>query len=65
MFYRLDSLGVVETAKILSIARDGIGISHVQFDLRFANRGEGGSERRTLALDHFRSLYAETVLDAE
>ena len=60
-FRRFHSPGVMETAKVIAVACDGTGISHVQFNLEFENRGERALERRTLALDHFRSLYSEVV----
>jgi hypothetical protein len=60
-FRRLHSPGVTETAKVIAVACDGSGISHVQFNLEFENRGERALERRTLALDHFRSLYPEAI----
>ena len=60
-FRRFCSLGVTETAKVIAIVRDGGGIAHVQFNLEFARRGEMGTERRTLALDYFRSLYTEAA----
>jgi hypothetical protein len=60
-FRRLHSPGMIETARVVAIVCDGAGISHVQFDLEFENRGARALERRTLALDHFRSLYLETA----
>ena len=60
-FRRLDSLGIMETAEVISVDSDGAGISHVQFNLEFENRGERAFERRTLALDHFRSLFPEMI----
>jgi hypothetical protein len=60
-FRRLDGPGVRETAKVIAVSSDDTGISHVQFNLEFENCGERALERRTLALDHFRSLYSEVV----
>jgi hypothetical protein len=64
-FRRPPSPGVAETAEVISVARDGSGISHVQFNLEFENCSERALERRTLALDHFRSLYREAVATGE
>lgn len=60
-FRRLHRLGFIEIAKVIAVVRDETGISHVQFNLEFADRLEHAFERRTLALDHFQSLYTETV----
>ena len=60
-FRRLHCPGVMETAQVIAVACDGTGISHVQFNLEFENHGERALERRTLALDHFRSLYPQVV----
>ncbi|MDB5395508.1 MAG: hypothetical protein JWM91_3014, partial [Rhodospirillales bacterium] len=37
-FRRLHSLGFIEIAKVIAVVRDGTGISHVQFNLEFADR---------------------------
>ena len=50
---------VVETARILAVKEDPLGIPHVRFSLRLA--GEAAEEQRTLALDLFRTLYREPI----
>ncbi len=58
-FCRHASRWIVETVKVLAVVRDGAGVSHVQFDVEFTSPGRSESERRTLALDRFLSLYTE------
>jgi hypothetical protein len=59
VFRRLLGDAVTETAQIISLTRDEAGHLHVQFNLHFHDHREGGFERRTLAADHFKSLYTE------
>ncbi len=61
--YRRPTTGsMVETAYILSIAPDRMGIPHVCFDLT-AVRGtvKPFTERRTLGLDAFQTQFCEKV----
>ena len=62
VFRRLLGDAVTETARIISLARDGAGHLHVQFNRHFGDHGNGDFERRTLAADHFRSLYTEAEI---
>ena len=61
--YRRPNAGpLVETAYVLSIAPDRMGIPHVCFDLE-ASRGISKPfvERRTLGLEAFRTQFCEKV----
>ena len=61
--YRRNAGGsMVETAEVLEVGRDKMGIPHVRFELRVAYGGAGASsEQRTLALDTFYARYRERV----
>lgn len=51
--------GLTETARVLGMSRDGLGIPHVQFIYSVARNGRvESSDRRTLALDAFRGMFA-------
>ena len=52
---------VVETARILAVKDDPLGIPHVRFALRIAGKGEIAEEQRTLALACFTTLYPEPI----
>ena len=52
---------VIETARILAVTADPLGIPHVRFSLKIAGPGEVAEEQRTLALDWFRTLYPEPI----
>jgi hypothetical protein len=63
--YRRTGTGIssmTETAEVLEVARDKLGIPHVRFYLRVACGGTGSAlEQRTLALDTFYARYKERV----
>ncbi|HUY68643.1 MAG TPA: hypothetical protein VMV79_05020 [Alphaproteobacteria bacterium] len=60
--YRCPSGGrVSETARVLGVAEDKMGIPHVRFQLRVARGLETRTEQRTLALDSFYQRYRERV----
>ncbi|MFY9286982.1 MAG: hypothetical protein WAO98_00620 [Alphaproteobacteria bacterium] len=53
---------MVETAEVLEVAKDKMGIPHVRFQLRVACGSTGAAlEQRTLALDTFYARYRERV----
>jgi len=53
---------MTETAEVLEVARDKLGIPHVRFQLRVAYGSTGAAvETRTLALDTFYSRYRERI----
>jgi len=61
--YRRSTLGsMTETAEVLEVARDKMGIPHVRFQLRVACGSTGAAvEQRTLSLDTFYARYRERV----
>ncbi len=60
--YRRPGTGsVTETAEVLEVARDNMGIPHVRFRLRVARGTDARVEQRTLALDIFYARYKERV----
>ncbi len=63
-FRRSGPGNLVETAKVVKIAPDALGIPHVRYDLQMVRdhrRIEGLDARRTLNLETFSSLFTETV----
>ena len=53
---------MTETAEVIEVAEDKMGIPHVRFQLRVACGSTGaGLEERTLALDTFYARYKERV----
>jgi hypothetical protein len=56
-FRRSTRFAGVETAKILSIKADPLGITHVRFSLKIASPMTVNEETRTLSLESFRRLY--------
>ena len=52
---------IVETAIVISVAPDAVGIVHVQFNLRLASPRTVDEEQRTLSLEYFHRLYCEAV----
>ena len=61
--YRRSAGGsVTETAEVIEIGQDKMGIPHVRFQLRVACGSTGAAlEQRTLALDTFYSRYRERL----
>ncbi len=61
--YRRSTMGsLTETAEVLEIGRDKMGIPHVRFALRVACGSTGAAtEQRTLSLDTFYARYRERV----
>jgi hypothetical protein len=52
--------GLVETAKVLSIAPDSMGIAHVSYELLVVKSANASlMSRRTLNLDSFQSHFEE------
>jgi hypothetical protein len=60
-FRRSRGSDVVETARIIAVTADPLGIPHVRFSLRIAGAGEIAEEQRTLALASFTTLYREPI----
>ena len=61
LFPRRRPCEIVETANIISVAPDAVGIVHVQFNLRIASPRTVDEEQRTLSLEYFHRLYREAV----
>ena len=61
LFHRRRPYEIVETANIISVAPDAVGIVHVQFNLRIASPRTVDEEQRTLSLEYFHRLYREAV----
>jgi hypothetical protein len=60
--YRRAAAGAVtETAQVIGIAPDRMGIPHVRFQLQVARGTDTRTEQRTLALDIFYARYRERV----
>ena len=60
--YRRPGTGpVTETAEVLEVARDKMGIPHVRFQLRVVRGMDARTEQRTLALDIFYARYRERI----
>jgi len=60
--YRRPGTGSVrETAEVLEIAEDKMGIPHVRFQLRVVRGTDARTEQRTLALDIFYARYRERI----
>lgn len=60
-FRRSRAYDVVETAKIIDVATDNFGISHVRFTLSVSGPSIADEEQRTLSLETFRNLYAQPL----
>ncbi len=56
-FQRLTRFDGLETAKIISIKADELGITHVRFSLKIASPVTVNEETRTLSMESFRRLY--------
>jgi hypothetical protein len=63
-YSRAHGLGLKETATVLDLRNDQLGIPHVRFRVRFERQASGHSETtfRMLALGAFRSVYRERVV---
>ncbi len=61
-FRRPARFEAVETAKILSVAVDHLGIPHVKFSLKIASSRIVTEDTRTLSLESFRLRYRDAVL---
>ena len=60
-FRRSTRFEAVETAKIISVAADHLGIPHVRFSLKIASPRIVTEDTRTLSLESFRSRYREPI----
>lgn len=62
VYRRFGRGSVVETARVLDVGRDRMGIPHVRFELH-VTRGSSvpTTESRTLALDVFLNRYRDSV----
>ncbi len=64
IFRHAMSGNAVETAKVVEVGRDSLGIPHVTYDLKVEKgRLAAYEERRTLGLESFKSRFEETVRD--
>jgi hypothetical protein len=63
-YSRMHGLGLKETATVLDLRNDPLGIPHVRFSVRFERRASEHSETtfRLLALGAFRTAYRERLL---
>ena len=52
---------LVETAQVIAIVPDTLGIPHVRFNLQIASHSSVTVEQRTLSLDSFASAYRSPV----
>jgi len=64
-FCRARGSEVVETARVLAVTADPLGIPHVRFSLRIKGPTETAEEQRTLALDYFRTLYPQPLSEPQ
>ncbi len=53
---------IVETAKIVAVRKDALGITHVRFNLSIAGSRSVTEDQRTLSLESFRRIYSEQVV---
>ena len=60
-FRRPQRFDIVETAKIIAVRADSLGIPHVCYILKIAGPRTLVEEQRTLSLESFRRLYPEPV----
>jgi hypothetical protein len=51
----------VETARVIAVSKDSVGITHVRFSVHY-ERVDTADELRTLALSSFAELFSERVL---
>lgn len=52
---------VVETARVISVSPDSVGITHVRYTIHYG-RADASDEMRTLALSSFAALFRERVV---
>jgi hypothetical protein len=63
LYRRPDTGSVTETAEVLEVAEDKMGIPHVRFQLHVIRGTDARTEQRTLALDIFYARYRERIYD--
>jgi hypothetical protein len=56
-FHRVQGGGIVETADIIAVGADHLGIPHVRFRVKIGSRQTQIEDQRTLSLESFRVLY--------
>ena len=61
VFRRTTPGKIVETARVLAVSKDSVGIPHVRFSVHY-ERVDTADELRTLALSSFSELFSERVL---
>jgi hypothetical protein len=63
-YRRARGLGLRETATVLDLRNDALGIPHVRFSVRLERRASEHSETtfRMLALGAFRNVYSERLV---
>ncbi len=60
-FSRPQTFDMMETAKIIAIGTDHLGIPHVRYNVKLSGHLRCAEEQRTLSLESFRSLYPQPV----
>jgi hypothetical protein len=60
-FRRACRYDMVETARVISVSPDSVGIPHVKFSLRITGPRGVSEDQRTLSLESFQSLYRERI----
>ena len=50
----------VETARVIAVSKDSVGITHVRFSVHY-ERVDSADELRTLALTSFSEMFSEQV----
>jgi hypothetical protein len=63
LYRRPDTGSFTETAEVLEIAEDRMGIPHVRFQLHVIRGTDARTEQRTLALDIFYARYRERIYE--
>ncbi|WP_158045702.1 hypothetical protein [Skermanella pratensis] len=61
VFRRTTPGKTVETARVLAVSKDSVGIPHVRFSVHY-ERVDTADELRTLAVSSFSELFNERVL---
>jgi hypothetical protein len=61
LYRRPDTGPVTETAEVLEVGKDNLGIPHVRFQLYVIRGSDARVEQRTLALETFYTRYRERV----
>ena len=63
LYRRPDTGPVIETAEVIEVAKDTLGIPHVRFQLYVVRGSDARIEQRTLSLDSFYARYRQRIYD--